>query len=296
LYLNNFMYYRPRTLNEACSILKQSKNGAPIAGGTDVLVELKKGLRYNEEIVSLAGIQELKSITENESSLYIGACATHNEVSDSSLIKTRFPAISEAASKIGTHQIRNTGTIGGNLCTGASCCDMAPILIALNAVVEIVSPSHERTVSLKDFFIFHKETAIKKGEIMTRIMVPLHPSGVGTSFEKFGLREASSISVASVSARITSNGNICTDSSIVIGAVAPTPRICSVTGSILNGKTIAELIDNSSLLKTIGEAAVKDSLPVNDLRGSAEFRRHLVNVLTQRAVIKAATRLIKSSE
>ena len=296
MYLKDFTYHKPQTLKEACRILEQSSKGAPIAGGTDILVEFKKGLRQNEDIVSLKEIKELKTINENENKLIIGACATHNEVLKSSLIKKIFPALSEAASKIGTDQIRNTGTIGGNLCTGASCCDMAPILIALNASVEIVSSSSKRLVLLNDFFIFHKETSLKKGELMTKIIVPLAKQGVGASFEKFGLRETASISVASVSVSITSDGKICTGSTIVIGAVAPTPKISNNAIDILNGKKIKELTENSSLLKSIGEAAVKDTLPIDDLRGTADFRRRIVNVLTQRAVVKAAKRSIESFE
>ena len=294
MYLKDFTYHKPQTLKEACTILEQCENGAPIAGGTDILVELKKGLRHNEEVVSLKEIKELKTINKNDNSLYIGACATHNEVSKSSLIKKISPSLSEAASKIGTEQIRNTGTIGGNLCTGASCCDMAPVLIVLNASVEIVSLSAKRVVSLKDFFIFHRETSLKKGEIMTKIIIPIPQLGVGASFEKFGLRETASISVASVSVRITSDGNFCNDSCVVIGAVAPTPRISSNAIEILNGKNVKELTENSSLLMSIGKAALQDALPVDDLRGSAEFRRHLINVLTQRALIKAAIRSIES--
>ena len=296
MYLKEFTYHKPQTLKEACRILEQSKNGAPIAGGTDILVELKKGLRHNEEIISLIGIKELNEINEYGNELIIGACVAHNEVSKSSLIKKIFPALSEAASKIGTDQIRNTGTIGGNICTGASCCDMAPILIALNASVEIVGSSSTRVVSLKDFFIFHKETALKKGEIMTKIIIPIPQRGMGASFEKFGLREAASISVASVSVSLTSNGNFCTGSCIVMGAVAPTPRISNNVIEILNGKKIKELTKNSSLLESIGKAALQDALPVDDLRGSAEFRRHLINVLTQRALVKAAMRSIESFE
>lgn len=293
MYLKDFTYYKPHSLKEACGILEQSKNGAPIAGGTDILVELKKGLRHNEEIVSLMEIKELKSIEENDNELIIGAGATHNEVLKSLLVRKRFSAVSEAASKIGTHQIRNTGTIGGNLCTGASCCDMAPILIALNASVEIVSSSLVRVVSLKDFFIFHKETSLKKGELMTRIIVPIPPYSFASSFEKFGLREASSISVASVSVSLTSDGNFCTGSSIVIGAVAPTPRICNDASDLLIGKKLKDLTENFSLLKSVGEAVAKDARPIDDIRGSAEFRRNILVVLTQRAVIKAAMRLIK---
>ena len=294
MYLNNFTYHRPETLEEACKLLEQCKNGALIAGGTDVLVEIKKGLRHNDEIVSLKGIDELKLVSQNKSNLYIGAGVTHNQVKHSQVIKDKFPALIDAASNIGTEQIRNTATVGGNLCTGASCCDMAPVLIAYDAIVEIASSTKKRTVSLKDFFINHKETSLAKGEIMTKVIVPFPNQGVGVSFLKFGLREAASISVASVSVRINSDGNICTDSCVVIGAVAPTPRISLDAIEIIKGEKVNEFINNSLVLKSIGEAAVKDALPIDDLRGSAEYRRNLVNSLTQRAIKIAAMRSTES--
>jgi carbon-monoxide dehydrogenase medium subunit len=171
---------------------------------------------------------------------------------------------------------------------------MAPVLIALNANVEIAGSSLTRVVSLKDFFIFHRETAMKKGEIMTKIIVPFSKPGQAASFEKFGLRESASISVASVSVRLSTDGDVCMDSCIVIGAVAPTPKICSKAMDILKGKKIKDLTENSALLISVGEAAVKESLPLDDIRGSAGYRRHLINILTQRALINAANRLIKS--
>ena len=294
MYLNNFIYHKPKTLEEACKLLKQCKNGALIAGGTDVLVEIKKGLRHNDEIVSLKEIDELKLVSQDKSYLYIGAGVTHNQVKHSQLIKDKFPALIDAASNIGTEQIRNTATVGGNLCTGASCCDMAPVLIAYDAIIEIASSTKKRTVSIKDFFINHKETSLAKGEIMTKVIVPFPNQGVGVSFLKFGLREAASISVASVSVRINSDGNICTDSCVVIGAVAPTPRISLNAIEIINEKKVNEFINNSLILKSIGEAAVKDALPIDDLRGSAEYRRNLVNSLTQRAIKIAAMRSTES--
>src|SRR3990172_7718096 len=234
MYLQDFKYYKPDTLEEACKLLEESKNGAPLAGGTDMLVEIKKGLRHQDEIISLGRIKELKIIEEESGNLYIGACTTHNEVRNSPLINSKIPAISEAASVIGSDQVRNTATIGGNICTGASCCDMAPVLIACNASVEIASSKGKRIISLKDFFVFHKETSIKKGEILTRIIVPLPEPGTGICFLKYGLREAASISVASASVMIKSDGSLCKNSCIVIGAVAPTPRISVKASEVLN--------------------------------------------------------------
>ncbi|UCH66757.1 MAG: FAD binding domain-containing protein [Ignavibacterium sp.] len=290
MYLKDFTYHKPQNLEEACKILEQSKNGAVIAGGTDILVEIKKGLRYNDNIISLMAIEELRVIDEDTDALHIGSGVTHNEVKNSSLIIKKFPAIVEAASKIGTDQIRNTGTIGGNLCTGASCCDMAPVLISHNASVEISSSTKQRIVSVKDFFIFHKKTSLKRGEIMTKIIVPKVNSSTGYCFEKFGLREAASISVASLSVMIKVVNNNCADSCVVIGAVAPTPKISIKASEVLYGIDISKLSKNSSVLRKAGEAAEADSLPLDDIRGTAYFRRNTVKVLAQRAILKAVIR------
>jgi carbon-monoxide dehydrogenase medium subunit len=169
---------------------------------------------------------------------------------------------------------------------------MAPVLIASNASAEILSTNGKRIVSLKDFFVFHKETSIGKGEIMTKIIVPLSEPGTGVCFKKFGLRDASSISVASASAFVKVEDDICVSSRIVVGAVAPIPKICNKASEILNGAKITELSEGSSVLKEVGEAAAADSLPLDDIRGTANFRKDIVNVLTQRAVLEAAKRAL----
>lgn len=291
MYISDFNYHKPATIDEACRILSESPDGAPLAGGTDILVEMKQGLRHHLDIVSLMNIAALKTIELREGELFIGAGATHNQVAHSTLIKKDFPAIAEAASAIGTEQIRNTGTIGGNLCTGASCCDMAPILMALDARVVIRSANESRTVPLSDFFVSHKETRIRKGEIMTTVIIPAEAIGTGASFEKFGLREAASISVASTAAAVKQKNDVCSSACVVIGAVAATPKICTRANHILTGKKISELTGNASILEEVSAAAVADAVPIDDLRGSAEYRRHLIRTLTRRALRNALARL-----
>lgn len=286
----DFFYHKPSSLKEACQILNESPDGVPLAGGTDLLVEMKRGLRHHEDVVSLAEIQDLKRIAEEEGNLIIGAGVTHNMLIASPLIKEHSPAIAEAASKIGTEQIRNVGTVGGNLCTGASCCDMAPILMAYDASFEIESPDNVRTVSSREFFISHKKTRIRKGEILTSIKISRNMARRGASYEKFGLREAASISVASIAAVVEIHGEICSDVCIVIGAVAPTPKVSDKAIAFLKGKKISELSEDSSILIQAGEAAADDALPIDDLRSSATYRRNIIKVLTQRAVLKAALR------
>lgn len=290
MYFPDFKYHSPQTLEEALSILRQSGNVALIAGGTDLLVEMKKGIRHHHDIVSLSEINDLKLIYEDEDNLCIGAGVTHNEIVLSPIIKKRVKYIAEAASKIGTEQIRNMATIGGNLCTGASCCDMAPILMALNSSVEITGLNENRTVLLKDFFINHRKISINKAEIMRKIIVPLPGINNGVCFEKFGLRESASISVASVAASIDIYNNICEDACVVIGAVAPTPIICYKANEMLKGSNIKDISDNSEVLFQTVESVLKDSLPVEDFRGSVDYRKNLLKVLAQRVIINATAR------
>jgi carbon-monoxide dehydrogenase medium subunit len=294
MYISEFIYHKPATLEEACKLLENEKNAAPIAGGTDILVEIKKGLRHNDNIISLSDIKDLKRIEKSGNEIFVGATATHNEIKNSKLIRENIPAVAEAASLIGSDQIRNTATVGGNLCTGASCCDMAPVLIASDASVEIISTKGKRVVALKDFFVFHRETSIAKGEIMTKIIVPVLEKGTGVSFHKFGLRDASAISVVSASAMIRTDGVKCTDSCIVIGAVAPTPKISIKASEILKDKKLDVIENDDSVLAELGEQVVNDSVPIDDIRGSAEFRSKLVSVLSRRAVHTALLRARKS--
>lgn len=287
MYISDFNYLKPGSLEEACRMLNEYPDSSVLAGGTDLLVEIKQGTRFCQNIVSLGNVQELKSLEEKGDELIIGAAVTHNEVSGSGIVRKFCSAIAEAAAKIGSDQIRNVGTIGGNLCTGASCCDMGPILIAINGKVEITSPNSQRTVLLKDFFSSHRKTAVGKNEIMTKIIVTRPGSNRRVCFEKFGLREAVSVSVVSVAGSMAVTDDICTKATIVLGAVAPTPKISEKANQALEGKSVTDLKNNPLLLDRIGEAAAQDCQPIDDIRGTGEYRRELVKVLTKRVILRA---------
>ena len=287
MYISDFNYFRPQSLKEALSLLEASNDGAPIAGGTDLLVEIKQGLRRHDDIISLKDIKELKIISEEAEGIFIGAGSTHNELISSAVIINKIPAIALAASKIGCDQIRNKGTIGGNLCTAASCCDLGPVLMTLNASVVIANSRETRTVPLKDFFVFHRKTILKKGELVSKVFVPYPKPGTGLHFEKFGLREAAAVSVASVAVMIKLHENICDDACIVIGAVAPSPKISNKSIKIIKGKNISFLSEHSQMLEQAGNAAAEDAIPIDDIRAGAKYRRDILKVLTQRAILKA---------
>jgi len=295
MYLPDFNFHQPLSVKDAIDLLGQKSSAAAMAGGTDLLVEMKKGLRSHENIVSLAKITLLKLITEDEYNLYIGACANHSEVIASPLVGKFAPALAEATSKIGSDQVRNTGTIGGNICTAASCCDTAPVLLSMHTSVEIAGSENIRIVPLRDFFSFNKKTILKKGELVTRIIVPKPGPGTGACYEKFGLREAGSISVVSVAAKVRIIDDIIVDACIVIGAVAPTPKISDQATEILIGKKVSDFAENSPILEQAGVAAVRDSIPIDDIRGGAQFRRDVLKVLVKRAIRRAVER-VKSEE
>jgi carbon-monoxide dehydrogenase medium subunit len=293
MYLPDFDFHQPVSVKDAVGLLGQKSNAVAMAGGTDLLVEMKKGMRSHEDIVSLAKIPELKLITEDEHNLYIGAGSTHSEVIASLLVGKIAPALAEATSKIGSAQVRNAGTIGGNICTAASCCDTAPMLLSMDASVEIADSKNLRTVPLRDFFTFNKKTILKRGELLTRIIIPKPGPGTGACYEKFGLREAGSISVVSVAARVRIIDDTIVDACIVIGAVAPTPKISHQATEILIGRKVSDFAENAPVLEEAGVAAVRDSIPIDDIRGGAQFRRDVLKVIAKRA-IRRAIELVKS--
>ncbi len=287
MYIPDFTYHKPASIEDACRILAGSADAAPLAGGTDLLVEMKQGGRRHRDIVSLRAIAPLRAVVLTPEAIVIGAGATHNQVRDSAAVREAFPSIAMAAATIGTDQIRNVGTLGGNLCTGASCSDMAPVLLALDAEVEIAGPGATRRVPIREFFVAHRATRLARGEIMTSVIVRRPPAPMASWYEKFGLRAAASISVASVAVALTLAGDRCLGARVVIGAVAPTPRISDGASAALAGQPLAAMTTGSPLLARAGDAAAADSAPIDDIRGTADYRRSLIRVLTERAVLRA---------
>ena len=284
MYIPDFNYHKPANLAEALSIMEQCDSGIPLAGGTDLLVEIKKGVRKVTDLVSLSSVDELKKIENNNDNIVIGPGLTHNQIADSEIIKSELPALSDACSKIGSHQIRNSGTIGGNLCTGASCADTAPILMAYDAEVKLQSNSSERILPLVEFMKNHHVTDIGRNEIMTEIIIKKSNYKTFASFEKFGLRDAASISVASSSCVLKFDGEICNYAKVVVGACSPVPVISENASMFLLGKNLNDLSKDQNTIDKAAELASGDSKPISDIRGTADYRRHLVKVLTVKAL------------
>ena len=278
-----FEYVSPQSVQEACALLVQYGDSARVlAGGSDLLVKMKDGLMKPAYLISLKNLDGLKAIRyQIGTGVIIGARATHNEVMNNSILQGKYRSVCEAAHSMAADQIRNIGTVGGNLVNAVPSADMPPILIALDAQARIVGTSRERTIPLEDFFFGPGKTVLENGEILAEIIIPDQPT-TGSNYIKFGLRRAGALAVAGVASSVTVSDGACRDVRIVLGAVAPTPMRARQAENILRGKKISqELIDEA------GKIAAAEAKPINDIRGSIEYRRNLVNVLTRRS-LKAA--------
>ena len=286
--LPKFNYVEAKTVEEACSLLSQYKSEAGvIAGGTDLLVSMKMRRVTPKHVISLRTIPNLDYIHfADREGLRIGAMATLYDIESLAVIRERFPVLADAASKIANPQIRNMGTIGGNLCNAAPSADMAPPLIALGAKLKIQGLKGERVIPLEEFFVGPGDSTLQPDEILTEIQVLNPPPGTQALYLKVPARTAIDIAVVGVTALVTldSKHTHIIDVRIVLGAVAPTPIRAYEAEAIMKGKAI-----DRHLIERAAQAAADEARPISDIRGSASYRKEMVKVLTNRAIRQLVT-------
>ena len=285
--LSRFDYYAPHTIEEACRLAEEKGEGALfLAGGTDLIVKIKRKLINVKTVVDIKKIRELAEIGYDESNgLTIGSTATLTAIGNNPVIKEKYPAVADAAHATANVQVRNMASLAGNLCNGAPSAENAPVLMAMNAVVTLVSSKGQRKVPLDKFFKGPGETVIEKGEILTTINVPAPPAGSGTSYQHISARGKVDISAVGVGAMLIMNGDVCDDARIFLGAVAPTPMMAVNAQNKLKGNIITE-----ELLQTAGLEASRECSPITDMRATAEYRKLMVAVLTGRAIDESRSR------
>jgi carbon-monoxide dehydrogenase medium subunit len=279
----DFSYYAPTSLSEACRLLSEAKGQAkPLAGGTDLLVQMRQNLVKPQSLVDLKKINQLKGIEYiNGQGLRIGALVTHSELLQDQRVLTYYPILSQSAQTIGSVQIRNKGTVGGNLCHAVPSADLAPPLLVLNAQIIIQGIKDKRVIPLDQFFSGPNQTVLKEDEIVEEILVPPLPPRSGAIYLKHGIRRAMEIAIAGVAVLIVlePDKEKCAEARIALGAVAPTPlRIIEAEKNLKGKKVGREEIDQAATI------AATQAQPITDLRGSAEYRREIVKVLTARAI------------
>jgi carbon-monoxide dehydrogenase medium subunit len=285
--LPEFDYFEPATLGEACALLAEDpEGGAVLAGGTDILVNLKEGLASYRRLVSLRLVDGLDAIEfSREAGLWIGAMATVNQVARHEAVRQHYPGIVEAALSLAAEQVRNLATVGGNLCSAVPSADMAPILLAHGARVRAVAPGGERIIPLAEFFTGPRTTVLGRSEVVAMIEVPPPTSGRGDASVRQGGRDSLSLPHAAAAAVVTADAGGCRAATVALGAVAPTPMIAASVGEFLAGKRLTD-----EVLAQAGELAAIEAKPITDLRAGKEYRLELVKVLTRRALATAAGR------
>jgi len=286
MYLPDFDYYAPESLTEAMgTLMRLGPTAMILAGGTDILVKMKNGLLAPSALVSLKNLHDLRRILwDDNRGLVIGALATHNEICNSAVVQGHFLSLSEAAHKLANNQVRNRGTIGGNLVNAIPSADLPPILMALHAYVTLAGPDGSRTIPVENFFTGVSCCAIESArEILTEVVIPPQDT-TGSTYIKFGLRRSGALAVVGVAAAVTMDGDMVRDARICLGAVYKTPTRAVQAEQVIVGKRWTD-----DLLEQAGRKAVGCCLPISDIRGSAEYRRDLVRIFTRRALKRAIT-------
>jgi carbon-monoxide dehydrogenase medium subunit len=281
----NIAFYAPRTLAEAIRLLDELENARILAGGTDLLVDIFEGKTEALNLISIQALDELKGIGEKDGRIEIGALATPREIAGNRLIKRHNPALVQAAGGMASSHIRSMATMGGNIVSAVPSADLPPTLMAAEAAVRLVSAAGIRELSLLDFFTGPRCTVCGKGEILAAAMFPPPPPGTGISWERFSLRESNALAVASVAARLTVRKGTIAQAAVVLGAVAPTPLVAVKTAAFLSGQK-----PSADLFAAAASLAGEECRPISDIRGSAWFRKEIVQVLTRRALAGALSR------
>ena len=276
----------PESVDDCVKTLAGRPAGAKLlAGGTDLLPQMKNGLLKPAWVVDLSRVAELQKLAVEGGALHIGAAVTARTLELDKRVTGRYASIAEGGALLGSVQVRNLATVGGNLCNAAPSADMAPPLIALDAVAVIAGPKGRRRVPLAEFFTGARRTVLGADEVLVELVVPDPGARSGGQYLRHTPRRELDIAVVGVASQLTLADGKCAKARIALAAVAPTPVRATTAEQALQGQALTpELIERAAGL------AVDAAHPIADQRGSIEFRRHLVRVLTRRTLTTALAR------
>ncbi len=279
-----FAYHEPRSLAVAVSLLQTHGSSAKVlAGGTDLLVQMKLGKVQPQHLVYISKIPELRFLIEGEG-LRLGPMIFHRDLEKSPVVRDKFTALFEAARSVTSVQIRNMGTLGGNLCHASPAADSAPALLVLAARLKIAGSAGVRILPLENFFIGPGKTDLKPGELLAEIRVPDPGPASGSAFLKL-TRVAADLAKVNAAAFIQREKEVCRECRIASGAVAPTPVRLEQAEAVLRGKRFEE-----NLCRLAGEKAAEEIQPITDIRSTAWYRREVIKVLVRDVLQQAWVR------
>src|SRR6478672_1724465 len=276
--MRRFNIVEPRSIEDACKILAKDEEAKLISGGTALLILIKHGILLPKTLVNLKKVQDATEITYDPASgLRIGGLASIYDIESAPAVREHYPLLAKACHVVANIRIRNMATIGGNLAHADSQSDPPAALVALDATVELSRSDGKRTVQLKEFLLGSYETALARDEILTAVLVPPPRPGLTGTYLKFTTRSSEDRPCAGVAAWVRRPNGTAGEARVVVGAVSPAPVVLSApiaAGQSLTVEMMAEISRKA--------AAAVD--PIDDLRGPADYKRHLVNVLVRRAL------------
>jgi len=281
-----FDYAAPRSLGEAMGMITAHPKARLLAGGTDLLVQLRAGRKETDFVIDLKRIPELNAIQYDRArGLTLGAAVPCYKIYGDAAVARAYPSLIEVASLIGGTQIQGRASIGGNLCNAAPSADSVPLLIALQAKCRIAGSAGEREIAVEDFCTGPGRNAMAPGELLVSLHIPPPAPHSGSRYLRFIPRNEMDIAVAGAGAEVVlDNGNF-RSARIALASVAPTPLFVREAGEVLAGKPV-----NDASIAIAAEMARKAAKPITDMRGTEEYRRHLCAVLTRRAIEAAVQR------
>ncbi len=273
----------PRSLGEALEALAEGGVvSAPLAGGTNLLVDLRARRADVARLVSLARLDELKGIARKDGHVSLGGRATVSDLLRQPMVSEQAPALAAAAANFGGALVRNAATVAGNVCYGSPAADLVPPLLVMDAEVVLASTEGTRTLPLDGFYLGLRETACRAHELVTEIRWPAAEPGSTSLFYKLGLRKGDAVAVVAVAVALAAEGGKCTRARIALGAVAPVVKRAPAAEALLAGERLTPAAIAEAARRAAGECE-----PIDDIRASAQYRRRTVEALTRRLLTRA---------
>jgi carbon-monoxide dehydrogenase medium subunit len=289
--LPDFELVSADSVEEACALLSELGEGTSVfAGGTDLFTRMRQRRMIPRRLLNIKPIQGLDRICHDErDGLRIGALTTIQAIEVSPLVAKKFPALRQAAAVLGTTQIRNIGTLGGNLANASPSAEFAPPLLTLGASVRCTGVAGERVIPMEELFLAPGKTSLKHDELVTEVHVPNVPAGGRSVYMKHSLRKMD-VAIACAAVLVVLQDDVCTDVRIALGAVAPTPFRAKKAEQVLLGQRLTGEAADLALLDAVAQAASRESFPIDDLRAYAGYRRKLVAMLVGDGLERATER------
>lgn len=279
-----FNYFAPQDLDTCFEIIdKLDESASFMAGGTDLLVRIKTGRINPKDIIDIKNVKEIRSrIEENEKWIEVGSLTLISEIQHNSLIEKYFPALKEAAGSVGSVQIRNRATIGGNLCNASPAADTTPALLIYNAQIKVTSKNGSRIIPLDQFLLGPGKTALLPEEIMQTIIIPLPTLRQAESYERLSRRRGVDLAIVNICAQVIASGKV----RVAVGSAGPVAFVVEDESGILINPDAEEEVKNEKL-----DEMMQSASPISDIRASKEYRQAMLAVLAKRALQRASLQL-----